>query len=271
LAINKRNQKPETSPSTKLRTGTEQSRSARNQNNLKGKNILITAGPTWVPIDNVRVISNIATGSTGILLAEHLSKLGAKVTLILGPVPNVAFLRRVSSGSRREAKKVTTFGISSCCINRKVKIINFKFFDEFKDKLKKELRSKKYDIVIHSAAVSDYRLEKSFGQKISSDKKSWRLKLVPTPKIIDMIRELDNSLFLVGFKFELHRRRTVLIEKAKAFLGRSRLNLVVANSTGKNKYEAYIVSHDKVCGPMQSKKELSKILIKYIERLKYYV
>ncbi len=52
---------------------------------LNGKRILITAGPTWVPIDNVRVISNIATGTTGVLLAWQTSAQGAKVTLVLGP------------------------------------------------------------------------------------------------------------------------------------------------------------------------------------------
>ena len=52
---------------------------------LKNKRILITAGPTWVAIDSVRVISNIATGETGILLAKRLSLQGAKVTLALGP------------------------------------------------------------------------------------------------------------------------------------------------------------------------------------------
>ena len=52
---------------------------------LKNKKVLITAGPTWVPIDNVRVISNTATGETGILLSEKLKNLGAKVTLLLGP------------------------------------------------------------------------------------------------------------------------------------------------------------------------------------------
>ncbi|MBU1999188.1 MAG: phosphopantothenoylcysteine decarboxylase, partial [Candidatus Omnitrophica bacterium] len=56
--------------------------------NLKNKKILITAGPTWVPVDDVRVISNSASGETGILLAKRLSGQGAKVTLLLGPIGN---------------------------------------------------------------------------------------------------------------------------------------------------------------------------------------
>ena len=63
---------------------------------LKNKNILITAGPTWVPIDRVRVISNIATGKTGILLAKSANKLGAKVTLVLGPVGEVGLEKEIN-------------------------------------------------------------------------------------------------------------------------------------------------------------------------------
>lgn len=53
---------------------------------LKNKRILITAGPTWVPIDKVRVISNLASGETGRLLAKEARKAGAKVTLLIGPL-----------------------------------------------------------------------------------------------------------------------------------------------------------------------------------------
>ena len=100
-----------------------------NSMNFKNKHILITAGPTWVPIDSVRVISNIATGQTGISLANQFSSLGAKVTLLLGPQAN------------------------SIQINNDIKVINFKFFDELKQLLAKELKSKQLDLIIHSAAV----------------------------------------------------------------------------------------------------------------------
>ena len=55
---------------------------------FKNKKILITAGPTWIAVDSVRVISNTASGETGQLLADRLAREGAKVTLVLGPVPN---------------------------------------------------------------------------------------------------------------------------------------------------------------------------------------
>jgi phosphopantothenoylcysteine decarboxylase/phosphopantothenate--cysteine ligase len=82
------------------------------------KRILITAGPTWVPIDSVRVISNIATGETGILLAQEAVRRGFGVTLLLGPC-------------------------DCCCIGQGFKVVRFRFFDELRQRLKEELSSKK--------------------------------------------------------------------------------------------------------------------------------
>lgn len=202
------------------------------------KKILITAGPTWVPIDNVRVISNIATGQTGILLAREARKAGAKVTLLLGP------------------------GINECCLDKSIKIIRFQFFDELKDKLIKELRLKKYDIVIHSAAVADYKVAKFYSYKVKSGIKNWRLKLIPTEKIIDLIKKINRSPFLVGFKFEPVARKKILIDKTRGLINRAKLDLVVANTIDKSKYRAYIIDNCKqIYGPIFNKRKLADKLI----------
>ena len=207
--------------------------------NLSNKRVLITAGPTWVPIDNVRVISNIATGETGILLAGRLQRLGACVTLILGPT-----------------------GV--CCLNKKIKILRFKFFDELQNIIKKELRNKKYDIVIHSAAVSDYKSEICYRQKIKSGIKKWRLNLIPTPKIIDLIKKIDSALFLVGFKFEPGASKQLLLKKARSLMNRAKLDLVVANSICNSRYAAYIMRKDKTYGVFRNKNCLTDKLIQMI-------
>ena len=214
--------------------------------NLKNKRILITAGPTWSPIDSVRVISNIATGETGIILAKELQKLGAKVTLLLGP-------------------------LGACCLNKKIRLIRFKFFDELRRAMNKELKNNKYDIVIHSAAVSDYRLKVSFKQKVKSGRRDWRLNLVPTPKIIDALKKSRRGLFLVGFKFEPGASRKILINKARSLISRAKLDLAVANTIYNNRYQAYIIRQDfilsdfilpdKVYGPFANKIALVKGLI----------
>ena len=206
---------------------------------IKNKRILITAGPTWVAIDSVRVISNIATGETGILLAEKLKSLGANVTLLLGAVQN-------------------------CCLDKKIRLIRFKFFDELKNAVIKELRSKKYDIVIHSAAVSDYRPLKTYTQKVKSSRAIWKLNLVPTIKIIDLIKRIDRSLFLVGFKFEPRVSKGILIKRAKALMRKAHLDFAVANTIDKNQYRAYIINHNKIHGPLFDRGHLAKKLIEII-------
>ena len=249
---------------------------------LKNKKILITAGPTWVSIDTVRVISNTATGATGILLAEKLRKLDAKVTLLLGPVPNVVFLRSVSSGSRaevsasrrdtstsnyireRDTEAKTTLGIETCCLNKKIKLIHFRFFDELRRIIIKELTTKKYDIVIQTAAVADYRPQRSFKQKVKSGIKQWRLNLIPIPKIIDSIKKIDNNLFLVGFKFESKVPPKILIDKARSLMNGAKLDLVVANTISKDRYLAYIVNQNKIIGPLENKDALADKLINLI-------
>ena len=200
---------------------------------------MITAGPTWVPIDNVRVISNLATGATGRLLAEKLLSKGAKVTLLLGPA-------------------------GTCCLNKKIRLIPFKFFDELKAKITRELKAKKYDIFIHAAAVADYRPQKSYRQKIKSHLNRLQLKLVATPKIIDGIKKIDPQIFLVGFKFDPQAEKKQLIAQAKTLAKRANLDLVVANSINKGAYQAYILNHKNIYGPLRNKNALARELIKVV-------
>ena len=206
---------------------------------LKNKRVLITAGPTWIPIDKIRVISNIATGKTGILLAKKLKRLGAKVTLLLGPSQNED-------------------------LNRNINLIHFKFFDELKDLIKKELKSKKYDVFIHSAAVSDYQLLKIYPDKLNSDIKNLRLNLLPTEKLIDIIKKIAPSIFLVGFKLEIDTSFKQLIARTKSLIKRAKLDLAVANEVYNNHYRAFIVNDKKIQGPFFDREEMVKELIKLI-------
>jgi len=192
--------------------------------NLKGKKILITAGPTWVRLDCVRIISNIATGETGILIARALRRLGANVKLLLGP-----------------------FELSSL------------------DKtLTNELKAKRYDIVIHSAAVSDYKAGNAFRGKIRSGIKDLKLTLVPTKKIINTIKIMSPDTRLVGFKFEPNASRAKLIRVARMLMRRSSCDLVVANTLGSRGYSAFIVDGNKVFGPYSKKTELVSNLTRHL-------
>ncbi|OQX87992.1 MAG: hypothetical protein B6D55_01515 [Candidatus Omnitrophica bacterium 4484_70.2] len=203
-------------------------------------NILVTAGPTWVKIDEIRVITNIFTGRSGLFIAEEFKKRGYEVTLVINPH----------------------------CIEKlpsQIEVIPFQYFDELARKIKNELRRKRYDIIIHSAAVSDYKPIRKFNYKISSKRKQLILKLVPTEKIIKTIRERAKSSFLVQFKLEITRKK--LLEKAYRSLKENGSDLVVANAWEdlKSGYRAFIV--DKV----KQVKEVSslKSLVEGIESLFY--
>ena len=204
---------------------------------LKNKRFLITAGSTYVAIDKVRVISNIATAKTGILLANKLVARRAKVTLICGPA---------DIGS----------------LDKKVKFLRFKFFDELRAILLRELKPEKFDVVVHSAAVSDYRPRFVASEKINSDKKTWRLELVQTEKLINLIKKSAPEIYLAGFKFEPGAKKQKLIKKSRELIRKSKADLVVANTENKNKYSAYLVSAKNVSGVINSKIELVKSLVK---------
>ncbi|MDO8488555.1 MAG: phosphopantothenoylcysteine decarboxylase [Candidatus Omnitrophota bacterium] len=202
--------------------------------------ILITAGPTWIPIDKARVISNIASGQTGFLLAEKLKKLGAKITLLLGPG-------------------------NFCGCQAGIKVIRFKYFSELARLLDKELQSRKYAAVIHAAAVSDYQPRKIIQCKISSLRKNWRIDLVPTEKLIDTLKIYQPELLTVGFKFEPNTNKNKLIEKSKILLKHANLNLVVANSDKNKSYQAYILDGQNKYGPFFTKTRMAIYLSKLIK------
>lgn len=212
---------------------------------FKNKRILITAGPTWVPIDEVRVISNIASGETGILLAEKLLKRGAAVTLALGPVE---FCRISPSTTLR--------------IDKKIKLVRFKFFNELRSRLKKELLSKNYDCIIHCAAVSDFRPLKSTQGKLVSNK-AYNLKLTVLPKIVDEIRRLCPLAKLVMFKLEAGVSDVELIRRARKALLKAQADLIVANRISPS-YKAFILNKNETLGRINSKKELADKLINFI-------
>lgn len=210
--------------------------------NLKGKKVIITAGETWVKIDNVRVISNIASGETGILFAEKLNKLGARVTLLLGPVGRVL-------------------------LDNKIKVINFKFFEELKSLLVRELKLKQYDIAVHSAAVSDYQPVAVVSKKITSGLKNLRINLKPTPKLIDIFKKVQPDIFLVGFKFKPDTSRFQLVKESRKQIRASGANLVVANTIAQKRYSAYLVDRGSYRGPFSTKAAMVSGLLKLFKRI----
>jgi phosphopantothenoylcysteine synthetase/decarboxylase len=205
---------------------------------LKNKRILITAGPTWVALDPVRVISNTASGETGRLLAQSCARQGARVTLLIGP------------GEEPGACKG-------------VKIIRFKFFDDLKKILKDELLQQ-YDAIVHSAAVSDYKPAQMAHSKIKSSVRSWTCRLVRTPKLIERLKKVAPNSFAVGFKFDPRTTQNTLIKAAQELMQTSNLDAVVANTIMNGKYQAYIVTPAEISRAIGSKADLVNKLAKLL-------
>ncbi len=164
---------------------------------LAGRHVLITAGPTFEPIDTVRGITNRSSGKMGYALARAALDAGAKVTLVSGPTsldaPAAARVERVESAS-----------------------------DMF-DVVKKH--AKAADIFIGVAAVADYRVEKTSTHKIKKTDKNMTLKLVPNPDILAYVAGLPRPPFCVGFAAESRQ----LHENADAKRRRKKVPLMVAN------------------------------------------
>lgn len=213
---------------------------------LKNKRILITCGPTWVPIDAVRVVSNISTGALGQRIALDCARAGAKVILLEGPV---AMPLAPSSGGPAP---------------RSIRILKFCFFDELRTLLKQELR-KEIHAVIHAAAVADYKLKKSVRHKLPSAKKTLRLEFVATPKLIQTIKRLQPKIFLVGFKLEPLISLQSVKKKLKDLFLKADCDVVVANQLTAQGYRGFILDRiNTILGSENSRKAMSAALIRLL-------
>lgn len=202
--------------------------------------ILITCGPTWVALDEVRVISNRSSGEIGHLIAEYAAAHGDKVTLLEGPVTHPWH-------------------------DPEVKVIKYRFFDELEKLLKEQLK-KNYDCVIHAAAVSDFKLGKPLKGKIDSHKEI-SLKLVPTPKLIEQSKKHAPKTFLVGFKLEPGIKVENILKEADGLLKSAHCDLVVVNCI-KHGYRGFIVDKEKnIWLKTDSKKVLARGLVRLIHQL----
>jgi phosphopantothenoylcysteine decarboxylase/phosphopantothenate--cysteine ligase len=178
------------------------------KNDMKSMNVLVTAGATVEYIDPIRIITNKSSGKMGISIAKQALRRGANVTLILGRVsiPPPAYC----------------------------KIINVETTEEMCDACVKELKKESYDLVILAAAPTDYKPKISQKEKIStSERKELVLNLQTTPKIIEKVKKIRPSTFLVGFKAEYNLSEEELIRRAVERLREVNADLIVANDVSK--------------------------------------
>ncbi|MGR3311263.1 MAG: phosphopantothenoylcysteine decarboxylase domain-containing protein [Candidatus Brocadiales bacterium] len=188
--------------------------------NLHGKKILITSGSTRAYLDAVRYISNKSTGELGKEIATEALRLGASVTLLHG---TGSLIPDTGRGT----------------------LIEIETFNDLLTSLQQKLKNTRFDAIIHAMAVLDYVPERCVEGKVSSKKDEWIIKLIKTPKVIKIIRDLWPDAFLVGFKLEVGRTKEELIQIAKTFQAQTNANLIVANrleDVKHNTHTAYFVN-----------------------------
>ena len=167
---------------------------------LKGKQVLVTAGPTQEPIDPVRFIGNPSSGKMGYAVARAAARRGARVTLIAGPtlLPDPAGVTRISVQTAEEMAR-TVF--------------------EHKEDI---------DIIIKAAAVSDYTPVERSKQKIKKAAGDMVLHLRQTPDILKELGKMKHGQILVGFAAETEN----LKKNAQKKLAEKNLDIIVGNFVG---------------------------------------
>jgi phosphopantothenoylcysteine decarboxylase / phosphopantothenate---cysteine ligase len=170
--------------------------------NLEGKKVLITAGPTREFIDPVRFISNPSTGRMGIAIAKAAKNAGADVTLILGPT------------EIKHPQDINTIKVISA--------------DEMYYAV--QCKVPKANIIIMTAAVSDYMPIEFASQKIKKTDADITIRLTRTKDILGGLRDKFPDKIMVGFAAETEN----LIENAKKKLLVKKLDMIVANDITQN-------------------------------------
>lgn len=179
-------------------------------------NCLVTAGPTYEPLDNVRRMTNFSTGKLGVELANFLTDHGHDVTLLVG--------EQATYPGERRAKHTQAFSTTAS--------------------LREQLMARRGDLVgavFHAAAVSDFAFgtvwqRTSAGPltavkagKISTREGTLLVELVPTPKLIYELRGWFPQAQLVGWKYEVDGGREDVLRAARRQLAEAHTDLCVAN------------------------------------------
>ena len=165
---------------------------------LKGKTVLVTAGPTREFLDPVRFITNRSSGKMGYELAEEALRRGAEVILISGPThifpPPEAKLKKVQTAQEMEKEVVAHFGQA--------------------------------DVVIMAAAISDFRFAETSSQKIKKEKLEKKIDVVPTEDVLQKLSLKKGTKIIVGFAAETEDVVNNALKKMK----KKSLDLIVANN-----------------------------------------
>jgi phosphopantothenoylcysteine decarboxylase/phosphopantothenate--cysteine ligase len=211
---------------------------------LRGVRILITAGPTEEPVDAVRHISNPSSGKMGYAIAAEAVRIGAEVTLVTGPT-----LLDPPAGAKTIRVRTAQQMLDAC----------LQVYEEV-------------DVVIATAAVSDYRPAEVWQGKRKKGEEEWTIRLVPNPDILRTLGERKGRHILVGFAAETQE----LLANAQAKLREKNLNLIAANDvsqegsgfrTDTNRVTLLWADGRQEPLPLMTKREVAQHLLQRVSQL----
>ncbi len=211
---------------------------------MAGVNVLITAGPTYEPLDPVRFIGNRSSGRMGIALADRAAARGANVTLVHGPIQLVAADPRVQAVAVQTAQQM---------------------FDAVME------RRDTQHVIVMAAAVADYRPAVVAEQKMKKSQEDLSIRLVKNQDILATLGQLrggEARPVLVGFAVET----TDLVAYARSKLSRKGCDLIVANLAqdgfeGQDNVVTLVSADDAVALPKLSKPQVAERIWDRVERL----
>ncbi|ACK67603.1 phosphopantothenoylcysteine decarboxylase/phosphopantothenate/cysteine ligase [Rippkaea orientalis PCC 8801] len=209
---------------------------------LKTIPILVTAGPTPVPIDNIRRLTNRFTGRLGAMIAEELYLKGADVTLIQGE-------------SSYHPPDYLPYQLA-------------KTYQDYFKLVMDNLSQKSYQFGIFSAAVADYQPETILPGKTPSGEALQSIKLIPTLKVIEEVKNKFPSLYMVTFKYQEQVSHEELMNIAHERINQG-YPVVVANRgeemEEKQDHIAYLVTANKSPKKMIGKQEIAQEIVRHCE------
>ena len=180
-------------------------------------NCVVTAGPTYEPLDDVRRLINFSTGRLGSELVNFLADRGHAVTLLIG--------QQATFRGERRASNVQTFTTTND-LHQRLRLLS---------------QGGSVDALFHAAAVSDFTFGKVWHRSAQGDLKEIKsgkistrsgtllAELVPTPKIISALRGWFPQACLVGWKYEVDGDRASVVAIAERQIAENQTNACVAN------------------------------------------
>jgi phosphopantothenoylcysteine decarboxylase/phosphopantothenate--cysteine ligase len=206
---------------------------------LAGKRVLVTAGPTFEPIDPVRGITNTSSGKMGFAIARAAAEAGAAVTLVAGPTPlaTPANVARVDVQSAADMSHAVMARVAD------------------------------QDVFVAVAAVADYMPAQRSERKLKKTSEALTLRLEPTTDILAAVAALPRPPFCVGFAAESHD----VVENADTKRRRKKVPLLVANRAqdafGRDDNEVVLLDDaGKQALPRMDKLALARTLVAEIAR-----